>query len=195
MKLADWARSQGIRYHTAYKWFRDGTLPVPAFQTETGTILVTPAEPAGGGVVAVYARVSSAGQSDGLAGQVAAATEWATAQGLGVDRVVTEVGSALNGARRKFLGLLGDPSVGVIVAEHRGRVCRFGFEYVEAALSAHGRRLLVVDDGEAADVLERDMTEVLTSLCARLYGRRGAAKRAAAALRAARDVLPVGAVS
>ena len=58
---------------------------------------------------------------------------------------MTEVGSALNGHRRKFLALLRDKSVTVIVVEHRGRFARFGAEYVEAALSAQGRRLLVAE--------------------------------------------------
>ncbi len=39
-------------------------------------------------------------------------------------------------------------------------------------LSAHGRRLVVLDCGEVTDDLVRDMVEVLTSFCARLYGRR-----------------------
>jgi predicted site-specific integrase-resolvase len=60
-------------------------------------------------------------------------------------RVVTEVGSALNGHREEFLALLRDPAVSTIVVKHRDRVARFGAEYVEAALTAHGRRLLVVD--------------------------------------------------
>jgi predicted site-specific integrase-resolvase len=96
-----------------------------------------------------------------------------------VDRVVTEVGSALNGHRGKFLALLRDQSVSTIVVEHRGRFARFGAEYVEAALAATGRRLLVVDPGEVDDDLVRDVTELLTSLCARRYGRRAAANRAA----------------
>src|SRR5713101_4504153 len=41
------------------------------------------------------------------------------------------------------------------------------------SLSARGRRIVVVDAGEAGDDLIRDMTEVLTSFCARFYGRRG----------------------
>jgi predicted site-specific integrase-resolvase len=95
-----------------------------------------------------------------------------------VSRVVTEVGSALNGHRKKFLVLLRDRGVSTIVVEHRDRFARFGAEYVEAALSAQGRRLLVVDSGEVDDDLVGDATEILTSLCARLYGRRGAADRA-----------------
>lgn len=40
MKLADWARKEGIAYLTAYRWFKAGKLPLPAIQTATGTILV-----------------------------------------------------------------------------------------------------------------------------------------------------------
>jgi putative resolvase len=51
---------------------------------------------------------------------------------------------------------------------------------------------VVIDDGEVDDDLVRDMTEVLTSFCARLYGKRSARNRAEKALRcAARDVGPM----
>ena len=105
-------------------------------------------------------------------------TVWATGQGIAVDRVVTEVRSAFTGHREKFLGLLRDAAVGTIVVEHCGRFARFGAEYVVAALSAQGRRLLVVDPAGVDDDLVRDVTEMLTSLCVRLYGWRAAAGRA-----------------
>jgi putative resolvase len=44
---------------------------------------------------------------------------------------------------------------------------------------------VVLDDGEVEDDLVRDMVEVLTSFCARLYGRRSARNRAQKALEAA----------
>jgi putative resolvase len=59
-------------------------------------------------------------------------------------------------------------------------------EHLEAALAAHGRKVMVADPGETTDDLVRDMIEVLTSMCARLYGRRGARNRAMRALTAAR---------
>ena len=40
MKLKDWADKTGIKYLTAYRWFRAGTLPVKAYQTDSGTIIV-----------------------------------------------------------------------------------------------------------------------------------------------------------
>jgi len=110
---------------------------------------------------------------------------WATEHGHSVDQVITEVGSALNGHRRKFLALLCDRSVDTIRVEHRDRFCRFRAEYVKAALAAQGRRLVVVDPSEVDDDLVRDAIELLTSLCARLYGRRSAANRATRAVEVA----------
>jgi predicted site-specific integrase-resolvase len=72
-----------------------------------------------------------------------------------------------------------------ILVEHRDRFCRFGSEYVQAALAAQGRELVVVDAAEVDDDLVRDMTEILTSVCARLYGKRAAENRARRALAAA----------
>src|SRR5271166_6495443 len=71
------------------------------------------------------------------------------------------------------------------VAEHRDRFCRSGSEYVRTALLAHGRELVVVDSAEVGDDLVRDMTEILTSMCARLYGKRAAQNRARRAITAA----------
>ena len=71
-----------------------------------------------------------------------------------------------------------------MVVEHRDRLMRFGFEYVEAALAAQGRTLVVVDAAEVQDDLVREVTEVLTSLCAQLYGRRASEHRAKRALEA-----------
>lgn len=171
---------------TAYRWFRAGKLPVKARKVG-GLILIDDDTAAAAGLpeqVVVYARVSSADQRSDLDRQVARVTTWATGQGMSVSRVVTEVGSALNGHRRKFLALLGDPAVSTIVVEHRDRFARFGAEYVAAALSAQHRRLVVVDPDEVDDDLVRDMTELLTSMCARLYGKRAAQNRAKAAVTA-----------
>jgi predicted site-specific integrase-resolvase len=134
VNLKEWAASQGVSYATARRWYESGKLPVPAHQAWRLIVIGDPA-PAGpaAGATVVCACVSSAGQVPDLDRQVAGVTAWATGQGLPVDRVVTEVGSALDGHRREFLALLRDPSVSVIAVEHRDRVARFGAEYVEAA--------------------------------------------------------------
>lgn len=106
-------------------------------------------------------------------------------------RVETEGGSGMDGALAKVRRLLTDPRVGTVVVEHRDRLGRMNTELVEATLLAHGRRLEVLDDGEVDVYLVRDMVDVLTSFCARLYGRRSARNRALKVLQCAeRDVGP-----
>ena len=187
MNLKEWAASQGVAYITARRQYAAGALPVPTYRLGRLIMVGEPltAAPVAAGQVVVYARVSSADARPDLDRQVARVTGWATGQGMAVDRVVTEVGSALNGKRREFLALLKDPTVTTIVVEHSDRFARFGAEYVEAALAASGRRLLVVDPAVVDEDLVGDVTEILTSLCARLYGPGAAAGRAARAVGAA----------
>ena len=47
--------------------------------------------------------------------------------------------------------------------------------------------MVVMEDEEVEDDLVRDVTEMMTSLCARLYGRRSARCRAERAVAAARE--------
>ena len=188
MKLAAWARANGVHPQTAYRWFRQGRMPVPARRLPSGTILVE--VPGGDGVpeqgAVLYARVSAHDQRADLDRQVARLAAWTADNGIGVAEVVTEVGSGLDGRRPKLARLLADPTVTMIVVEHRDRLARFGAGHLEAALSAHGRRLVVVDPGETSDDLVCDMIDVLTSFCARLDGRRGARNRALRAVTCAR---------
>jgi putative resolvase len=156
---------------------------VPATQTESGTILVDVGD-SGVGVelLGLYARVSSHDQKADLDRQVARLSDWAATTGHRVVRVEAEVGSGMNGRRAKVRRLLGDPAVTTIVVEHRDRLGRMNTELVDAALAAAGRRLVVLDEAELDDDLVRDMVEVLTSFCARLYGKRSARNRALKAL-------------
>jgi putative resolvase len=176
--LKEWAREQGVSYRTALNWFHSGTLPVPARQLRTGTILVEPPATVSSGRTVAYCRVSSADQKDDLHRQAGRVAEDCGQRGITLAATVIEVGSGLNGNRPKLRKLLSDPTVTRIVVEHRDRLARFGVEHLEAALAATGRSLIVCDPGEVEDDLVRDMVEVLTSMCARLYGRRSAGKRA-----------------
>lgn len=118
MNLAAWAERNGVARVTAYRWFHAGLLPVPARKVGRLILVDELASEAGAQPkTAVYARVSSADQKSDLDRQVARVTSWATAEQIPVDKVVTEVGSVLNGHRRKFPAVLRDLSVTRIVVE------------------------------------------------------------------------------
>ncbi len=188
MKLTAWARQAGVHPKTARRWFHQGVLPVPARQLSTGTILVDAEPETTGPGAALYARVSTWDQKADLDRQLGRLRTWAARQRLAVVRTEAEVGSGLTGRRRRLLRLLADPAIATIVVERRDRLARVGVEYLEAALGAQGRRVVVTDPGETSDDLERELVDVLTAFCARLYGRRSARNRARRALTATRAV-------
>ena len=194
MLVKEWARLEGLHPQTVWKWCRQGTMPVPVEQTPTGMWLIhdpkyetaSQPNPAGSRTVC-YARVSSGGRKGDLRRQADRLKAFAVGMGVEHPEIVTETGSGMDDKRRKLNRLLSDPTVGTLVVERRDRFARMNMGLVESALKAQGRRIIVVDDTEPDDDLVRDMTEALTSFCARLYGRRAAKRKTDAALKAARD--------
>ena len=82
MELAEWARVSGTNPQTAYRWFCQDRMPVPARRLAWGTIWVDAASAGESGRVVVYARVSWHDQRAGLGRQVARVTEWAMSNGV-----------------------------------------------------------------------------------------------------------------
>ncbi len=148
--------------------------PACARQLETGTILVTLPAAQRGGTAAIYARVSSHDHRPDLDRQIVRLAAWAGRHGYAVSRTEAEVGSGLHGRRRPLLRLRADPEISTIIVAPRDRLARFGAEYVEAALAASGRCVVIADPGATTADVVRDRVDGLASVCARLYGRRSA---------------------
>lgn len=184
IRLTDWAETQGIAYVTAFRWARMGKIP-GLHRAVSNRLFVDVPDVSRGEAVVLYGRVSSHDQGSDLDRQMDRLRNFASARGLVVNKEVREVGSGLNGHRKKLVDLLSDPKIKVIMVEHRDRLARFGVEYIEASLCAQGRSLLVVNEGEQKLDIVQDFVDVVTSMCARIYGRRAAGNRARAAIAAA----------
>jgi putative resolvase len=178
MKLSRYARKVGVSYKTAYRWYRAGTLD--AYQTPTGIIIVRDKqdEKPLTGRIALYARVSSLGQKEDLERQIQRLKDYAAAKGYQVSKEVTEIASGLNDKRPQLEKLLADTSIGTIVVENRDRLTRFGSHYIETLLEAQGRRLEMIFQSDTGDELVDDFVSVITSMAARIYGRRQSKRRA-----------------
>jgi predicted site-specific integrase-resolvase len=180
MKLSDYAKQMGVRYETAWRWFRDGKIQGRRVGSHTISITEGQEEPARESHqrVAVYARVSSAENKSNLDSQVERLVVYCTARGYQVARVVKEVGSGINDARPKLLTLLVDQTIGLIVVEHKDRLTRFGFRYLDTLLTTQGRAIEVVNQAEnGTEDLLADLTAIVYSFCARLYGQRRAKRK------------------
>ncbi|MFB7713981.1 recombinase family protein [Streptomyces sp. NPDC056105] len=136
MNLKEWAVANGVHPHTAYRWFRGGTLPVPAQWVGPRTILVNfeaNSSPSVTGGLGRYARVFSHDQKADLERQLARLVAWAATAGHGVVRGESEIGSGVNGGRSKARRVPANPDVTTVVVEHKGRLGRMSVELVEAA--------------------------------------------------------------
>ena len=176
MKLSHWAKQQGIHYQTAWKWFKEGRIK-GAYQTSTDSIFVPDPAKKPEHRVVVYARVSNRARQDSLRSQAARCVDFANARGIAVNQTYSEVASGMNDARRELWRMLESRPTTVIV-ENKDRLTRFGFEYLKRLLEAQGCEILVLNSSNAEDEdLLKDLTSVIYSFCARLYGRRVAANK------------------
>ena len=80
-----------------------------------------------------------------------------------------------------------DDKARTISVEHKDRLTRFGFEYIEAAMMSQGRSIMVADETEEMADIWADFTDVVTIMCARIYGKRTARGRAKKAVEAVSD--------
>lgn len=165
-----------MTYKTAYQWWKAGQLD--GYQLPTGTIIVREATLSATGV-ALYARVSSADQQDAVTRHMQRLRDYAAARGYQVGAEVIEIASGLNDERPKLKKLLTDANVGVIVVEHRDRLTRLGYGYIATLLEHQGRRVEAIFPTDTGDGVVDDCVAVITSMAARLSGRRNSTRRAA----------------
>jgi len=179
MKLSQYAKQQGISYKTALRWWQAGL--IKGYQTATRTIIVTEEVPPEAIVkqkVAIYARVSSREHEALLERQMERMKDYCASKGYQIAVSVKEIASGVNDTRPKLLSLLEDATVTLIVVEHKDRLTRFGFHYLETLLEMQGRKIEVVNLAEnGKEDLLQDLTSIIYSFCARLYGQRRAKRQ------------------
>jgi len=175
MRLKQWAKGQGICYKTAREWFHSGKIP-NAKQLDTGTILVD--EPVIKNNikerVCIYSRVSNQSRKEELNYQVKRCEDFCTARGYSIDKIYKEIASGMNDNRQQFW-LMIESKPTKIVVEHKDRLTRFGFKYLEKLLPSRGCEIIVINrDSEDETDLVKDLVSIITSFCCRIYGlRRG----------------------
>lgn len=185
MKLSKYAKLIGCTYTTAYNMYRNNQIPFPCQQLPTGTIVIhaTESEVRGESPIIVpdgvhlYARVSSHDQKTDLERQLSRMRDFCASNGYVVLSESTEIASGMNQNRKKLTKLLRDPTVKTIVVEHRDRLTRFAFELINQTLQATNRDIIIINDTEEDMDLVQDFVDVITSMCARIYGKRSADNR------------------
>lgn len=177
MKLQDYAQQHGIKYRAAWNRYKAGKIP-GAWQDEAGRIHIPDPpkpEPDVSNKAAVYARVSDSTRRKDLHNQAERVVEWCLQNGYEVVHITKEIGSGVSDKRKKLHALLEKDDYGILVVEHKDRLTRFGFEWFQTLLKGQGKELQVLRPPltDEEDLIS-DLTSIVYSFTARLYGQRRA---------------------
>ena len=173
MKLSQWAKEQDISYQTAWNWIKADKFPIPYKQFETGTIIVYPEQENKSALKTyIYCRVSSYTKKADLDRQIERCREFCCSNGWPVEKEIKEIASGMNDKRPKLMKLFSGKPKRIIV-EHKDRLTRFGFNYIDLLLGNLCYELVVINkEQENKKDLMQDLISIITSFCCRYYGMR-----------------------
>ena len=176
IKLSDYAEKHSLHYQTAYRNFKKGL--IPGYQDpNTKTIFVNENEINFNNdlfnKVALYARVSSTQNKKNVENQMERLKEYALAKGYQIVYQEIEIASGLNDNRPKLQKLLSKNDYSILIVEHKDRLTRFGFNYINTLMEQTNRKIEIINfvEENKKDLID-DFISIITSFCARIYGQR-----------------------
>ena len=181
VKIGEAAKILGVNPQTLRRWEEDGVIRFPAKRTPKGTRLYSLQELLGVNDLAyptiAYARVSSSDQKEDLERQHAVLEAFCNKNGWQTE-IIRDLGSGMN-YNKKGLGhlleLIVRGQMSRLVITHKDRLLRFGAEIVFRICELKGIEVVIINKGEQPsfeEELTRDVMEIMTVFCAKLYGRR-----------------------
>ena len=168
IKASEYAKKMSLHIRTVYRYYHNGK--IKGYQDkETGTIFIlnpfkSKNEDNLENKVVLYARVSSNENKNNLESQLERLRLFAITKGYQIVKEIKEVGSGLNDNRSKLNYLLEKElnKFEILLVEHKDRLTRFGFNYIDILLKSHNKK----------EDLIQDFVSIITSFCARIYGQR-----------------------
>ncbi len=106
----------------------------------------------------VYCRVSSYGQKDDLASQVAAMETYCLNKGVAVDEWIEEIAGGMNFKRKKFLSIISriyKGEINYLLVAHKDRLARFGFDLIQFIADENGCKIEVINQESLSPQQER----------------------------------------
>ena len=151
IKASEYAKKMSLHIRTVYRYYHNGK--IKGYQDkETGTIFIlnpfkNKREDNLENKVVLYARVSSNENKNNLDSQLERLRLFAIAKGYQVVKEIKEVGSGLNDNRSKLNYLLEKElkEFKILLVEHKDRLTRFGFNYIDILLKSHNKQIEVIN--------------------------------------------------
>lgn len=176
-KLSSYAQRMGLKYQTVWKQYKEGRLP--HVRKINGSLFVPLEKPKTENDVKraiTYSRVSISQNKDNCERQSQRLYEFSIAQGWEIKKQVKEYASGMNEDRPKLWSILNSDDWDVLVVEHKDRLTRFGFSFIEGLVKEKGKKVVVVNSSSESnnpeEELVEDLASIVTPFCARIYGKR-----------------------
>ena len=180
VKIGEAAKILGVNPQTLRRWEEGGVIK-PFKRTPKGTRLYSLQELLGAKddsyPTIAYARVSSSNQKEDLERQHAVLEAFCHKNGWQTE-IIRDLGSGMNYNKKGLLRLLEiivNGQISRLVITHKDRLLRFGADLIFRICELKGIEIVIINKGEQPsfeEELTRDVTEIMTAFCAKLYGRR-----------------------
>lgn len=135
-------------------------------------------------IVATYSRVSSHEQKakGDLDRQSSRLSEYCAKKKLPVEYIIKDVGSGLSDLRAGFIklsNLVIEGKISKIIIEHKDRLTRFQFNFIEKMYNSYGVNIIKIENNDIGEEEElvNDLMMLMASFSGKLYGRRSAKRR------------------
>ena len=135
-------------------------------------------------LVVTYSRVSSHEQKQkgDLDRQSQRLSEYCAKKKLNVGYIIKDVGSGLSDTRNGFIklsNLVIEKKITKIIIEHRDRLTRFQYNFIERMFSSYGVEIIHIEKNDISEQedLVTDLVSLMASFSGKMYGRRSAERR------------------
>ena len=101
--------------------------------------------------------------------------EWCKNRNISILNIYKDIGSGLNENRKGLKTLMEDAKqrkFNEILILHKDRLTRFGFSYLEQYFNSYDIRITIIEDSHIKEDYVKDLVDIMTSFCAKIYGRR-----------------------
>ena len=180
VKIGEAAKLLGVSVQALRNWETEGKI-IPSHRTPGGQRMYDLAALLGVNDLSyptiAYARVSSSEQKEDLERQHAVLEAFCNKNGWQTE-IIRDLGSGMNYNKKgllRLLELMVRGQMSRLVVTHKDRLLRFGAEIVFRICELKGIEVVIINKGEPPsfeEELTRDVMEIMTVFCAKLYGRR-----------------------
>lgn len=182
IKLSQLAKDLNLNYQTIFRWHK--SKKINTIQTKSSSIFITQKEynkilnipeqeQKEDEKIVIYCRVSSTKNRKNLETQKERLINYCNAKGYQVYKVIEEFGSGINDSRPKLTKLLENLNFTKIVIEHKDKLTRMGFNYLNIYCKSHNKEIEIINnvDTDKEDIIQ-DFVSIITSYYTKIYGRR-----------------------